>query len=64
MSPQYSEGNMLLALRALQTDPNLKLRSTTRLYKVNYYALGRRHNGIQSRRDWIPKSHKLSNLEE
>ncbi|GKU14587.1 unnamed protein product [Fusarium langsethiae] len=64
MSRQYSEGNMLLALRALQTDPNLKLRPTARLYKVNYYALRRRHNGIQSRRDWIPKSRKLSNLEE
>jgi hypothetical protein len=64
MPRQYSEGNMLLALRALQTDPNSKLRPTARLYKVNYYALRRRHNGIQSRRDWIPKSRKLSNLEE
>jgi hypothetical protein len=64
MSRQYSEGNMLLALRTLQTDANLKLRPTARLYKVNYYALRRRHNGIQSRRDWIPKSRKLSNLEE
>src|SRR6478735_2264315 len=55
---------MLLALRTLQTDPNLKLRPTARLHKVNYYALRRRHNGIQSQRDWIPKSHKLFNLEE
>ncbi|RKK26928.1 hypothetical protein BFJ67_g16389 [Fusarium oxysporum f. sp. cepae] len=41
-----------------------RLRPTARLYKVNYYALRRRHNGIQSQRDWIPKSRKLFNLEE
>jgi hypothetical protein len=64
MPRQYSEGKMLVALRAIPTGPNLKLRPTARLYKVKYYALRRRHNGIQSRRHWIPISRKLSNLEE
>jgi hypothetical protein len=60
----YSEGNILLALQALQNDPKLSLRRAAQIYKVNYYALRRRRNGIQSRRDWIPKSRRLSDLEE
>ena len=64
MPQLYSERQVLLALQALQNNPNLSLRGAARLYQVNYWALRRRHNGIQSRRDWIPKSRKLSDLEE
>ncbi|OBS16256.1 hypothetical protein FPOA_27617 [Fusarium poae] len=63
--PQSSdEARILLALRALQNNPKLSLRRTADIYKVNYWKLRRRHNGIQSRCDWIPKSRKLSHLEE
>ncbi|SCO92528.1 related to transposase [Fusarium oxysporum] len=55
---------MPLALRALQNDPNLGLRPAARLYQVDYYALRRRQKGIQSRRDTIPNSRRLSDLEE
>ncbi|RKK79541.1 hypothetical protein BFJ71_g16207 [Fusarium oxysporum] len=55
---------MLLTLRALQNDPKLGLRPAARLYQVDYYALRRRQKGIQSRRDTIPNSRRLSDLEE
>ncbi|RKK11087.1 hypothetical protein BFJ65_g15079 [Fusarium oxysporum f. sp. cepae] len=55
---------MLLALWALQNDPKLGLRPAARLYQVDYYALRRRQKGIQSRRDTIPNSRRLSDLEE
>jgi hypothetical protein len=59
-----SEGNILLALQGLQHDPKLKIRRAASIYKVCPKKLGRRQKGMQSRRDWIPKSRKLSDLEE
>ncbi|KAJ0151443.1 Uncharacterized protein HZ326_6045 [Fusarium oxysporum f. sp. albedinis] len=64
MPQLYSECQILLALQALRNNPKLGLRGAARLYQVNYWALRRRQNGVQSRRDWIPKSRKLSDLEE
>ncbi|TVY62593.1 High-osmolarity-induced transcription protein 1 [Fusarium oxysporum f. sp. cubense] len=64
MPQSNNEADMLLALRALQNDPKLGLRPATRLYQVDYYALRRRQKGIQSRRDTIPNSRRLSDLEE
>ncbi|KAM5527292.1 transposase [Fusarium oxysporum f. sp. phaseoli] len=64
MPQLYSECQILLALQALRNNPKLGLPGAARLYQVNYWALRRRQNGIQSRRDWIPKSRKLSDLEE
>ncbi|KAJ3542310.1 hypothetical protein NM208_g4167 [Fusarium decemcellulare] len=64
MSQSYSERQILLALQALQNNPKLSLRGTAKLYQVSYWALRRRYNGIQSRCDWIPKSRRLSDLEE
>ncbi|KAJ3454531.1 hypothetical protein MRS44_013131 [Fusarium solani] len=64
MPQSNKEARLLLALQALQSNPKLKLRPTARLYQVDYYALRRRHNGIQSQRDTTPKSRKLSDLEE
>ncbi|RKK76286.1 hypothetical protein BFJ68_g18047 [Fusarium oxysporum] len=58
------EGRILLALQALQNDPELKLRRAAEIYKVGRMMLWRRQKGIQSRRDWIPESRKLSDLEE
>ncbi|PHH54914.1 hypothetical protein CFIMG_007618RA00001 [Ceratocystis fimbriata CBS 114723] len=64
MPQPNNEGNILLALQALQNDRKLSLRQAAKTYEVGYYKLRRRHNGIQSRHDWIPKSRKLSDLEE
>ncbi|KAM5529851.1 transposase [Fusarium oxysporum f. sp. phaseoli] len=64
MSDPNYEARILLALQALQTNPKLSLRCAADIYKVNRITLSRRQNGLQSRRDWIPKSRRLSNLEE
>ncbi|KAK7582935.1 hypothetical protein V3481_012230 [Fusarium oxysporum f. sp. vasinfectum] len=63
--PQPSnEARILLALQALQNNPKLRLRRAATIYKVGYSTLRDRRNGIQSRSDWVPKSRKLSDLEE
>ncbi|KAF6515843.1 hypothetical protein HZS61_004584 [Fusarium oxysporum f. sp. conglutinans] len=63
--PEFnSEGNILLTLQTLQYNPKLKLRRAASIYKACPKKLGRRQEGMQSRRDWIPKSRKLSDLEE
>ncbi|KAL9561247.1 hypothetical protein ACKAV7_014602 [Fusarium commune] len=64
MSDLNIEARILLALRALQNDPKLSLRRATGIYQVRYWTLHRRQKGILSTRDSIPKSRKLSDLEE
>lgn len=64
MSPSSNEARILLALRALQNDPKLKLRRAAEIYNVGRMKLWRRQQGIQSRLDWTPKSRKLTDLEE
>ena len=64
MSQFNSEGNILLALQALQNDPELSLRRAAAIYQVHYWTLYRRQKGILSTRNTIPKSRKLSDLEE
>ncbi|KAI7759588.1 hypothetical protein LZL87_014382 [Fusarium oxysporum] len=63
--PQSSnEARILLALQALQNDPKLSLRRAATIYQVPFETLRRRHHGIQSRSNTIPKSRRLSDLEE
>ena len=64
MSSINSEARMLLALQALQNNPKLSIRRAAEIYSIHYRTLHRRQKGIQSRRDTIPNSRKLSNLEE
>jgi hypothetical protein len=64
MTQSSNEARILLALQALQNNPKLSTRRAATIYEVNYRTLQRRHNGIQSRHNWIPKSRKLSDLEE
>jgi hypothetical protein len=64
MSRSSNEARILLALQALQNNPNLSTRQAATIYEVYYRTLQRRRNGIKSRSDWIPKSRKLSDLEE
>ena len=59
-----NEARILLALQAYKNDPELSLRRAAKLYQVNFTTLLCRHNGVQSRANTIPKSRKLSNLEE
>ncbi|EMT73519.1 hypothetical protein FOC4_g10001484 [Fusarium odoratissimum] len=64
MSQPLNEARILLALQALQNNPKLSLRRAASIYEVRYSILRDRKNGIQSRRDYIPNSRKLSDLEE
>ncbi|KAF4470852.1 hypothetical protein FALBO_2237 [Fusarium albosuccineum] len=64
MSRSSNEARILLALQALQNNPKLSTRHAATMYEVYYRTLQRRRNGIQSRSDFIPKSRKLSDLEE
>ncbi|KAM5529008.1 transposase [Fusarium oxysporum f. sp. phaseoli] len=64
MSDPNIEARILLALRALQNDPKLSLRRAAGIYQVRYWTLHRRQKGILSTHDSIPKSRKLSDLEE
>ncbi|KAJ3453844.1 hypothetical protein MRS44_018476 [Fusarium solani] len=64
MSQPNTEAKTLLALQALQNDPKLSIRRAASIYEVKEQRLRRQQNGIKSRRDWIPKSRRLSDLEE
>ena len=64
MSQSSDEARILLALQALQNDQKLSLRRAANIYEVNLWKLRRRQAGIQSRRDTIQKSRKLTDLEE
>jgi hypothetical protein len=64
MSDPNYKARMLLALQALQNNPNLSVRRAADIYKVDRMTLRRRQNGIKSQCDSIPKSRRLSDLEE
>ena len=64
MSQPSNEAKTLLALQALQNDPKLSIRRAAKIYEIDERRLRRRQNGIQLRRDTIPNSRKLSDLEE
>ena len=64
MPQTNDEARITLALQTYNNDPKLSLRRAAKLYQVNFTTLLCRHNGVQSRANTIPKSRKLSNLEE
>ena len=64
MSQKKNEREILLALKAIQNDPSLSIRAAARLYSVDFSTLARWKRGQGSRRDSIPNSRKLTDLEE
>jgi hypothetical protein len=64
MSQSKKKANLNLALYAYRKDPKLSLRRAAKIYQVKYSTLLDRKNGIESRCDWVPKSRRLSDLEE
>ncbi|KAJ3455087.1 hypothetical protein MRS44_013687 [Fusarium solani] len=64
LSQPNTEAKTLLALQTIQNDPRLSARRAAGIYEVNQHRLRRRQKGIQSRRDWINPSSRLSDLEE
>jgi hypothetical protein len=57
---QNRESQIQLALQALKQDANLTPNRAAALYSVSRKTLTRRLNGTPARRDWTPKSMKLT----
>ncbi|OAQ57491.1 DDE superfamily endonuclease [Pochonia chlamydosporia 170] len=64
MQAVQNERNLMLAIQARQQDRNLSARAAARTYNVSLTTLTRRSKGITSRRDTMPNSRKLTDLEE
>src|SRR5690349_20956038 len=64
MPPTSKEGQIILALQALQKDKNLSERAAAKIYGVDRRTLGRRRAGKPARRDLPANSRKLTDLEE
>jgi hypothetical protein len=64
MSQPNKEANILLALEAYRNNPKLGLQRAAKIYDIGYGTQRRWHNDIPCQRDSIPKSRKLSDLEE
>ncbi|KAL0941325.1 transposase [Colletotrichum truncatum] len=58
------ERRLQIALQAMRNDPKLSARAAGALYTVSHATLSRRLKGIVSRRDSMPNSRNLSDLEE
>jgi hypothetical protein len=64
MSPTLKEGQIVLALQALQNDKNLSVRAAAKIYRVARKTLVRRRASKLTRCDTTPKVKKLTQLEE
>ena len=64
MSDSSKERQLFLAYQAIQQDPKLSVRAAAKIFKVPRSTLGTRLQGTISRRDSMPKSQKLTILEE
>ena len=64
MPKTFNESQLNLALQALHQDQSLSLRQAAKIYNDSRNTLSQRKQGIQSRRDIIPNSQKLTDLEE
>ena len=64
MGLQSDESNIILALQAIEKDPNLTLRAAAKIYSVPHTTLIRRKHGRPARGDCQPNSRKLTDLEE
>ena len=64
MPQKNDENRVILAIQAMQRDPKLRPRAAARIYSVDHRKLGRRLQGVPSRRDISANSRKLTILEE
>ena len=53
-----------MAVQAIKNDPDLSIRATARIYSVPHSTLATCLKGMTSRRDSMPKSRNLTDLEE
>jgi hypothetical protein len=64
MGRSSNEGQLLLAIKAIQNDPSLTIRAAAKIYQTPFTTLQNRLTGIPSRRDITANSRKLTNSEE
>ena len=64
MRGKSDENQIVLAIQAIKDDPMLSLRGAARIYSVDFSTLAHRQRGRTCRRDTIPNSRKLTDLEE
>ena len=64
MPQKNDESRLVLAIQAMQKDPNLRARAAARTYSVDHRKLGRRLLSIPSRHDILANSRKMTELEE
>ena len=64
MESLNKEGQMILAVQAIQKTPELSIRAAAKIYMVDRSTLANRLRGLNARRDIIANSRKLTNLEE
>ena len=60
----WNESDMLLAVKIVQNNPQMHVTQIARIYKVPYTTLCCRVRGRSAKQDTIPKSRKLTQLEE
>lgn len=59
-----AESDILLAIAAIRNNSRLSRRAAAAIYNINFSTLCRRMNGQQSRRDKMPNSRKMNDIEE
>jgi len=64
MGQSCNEGQLLLAIEAIQKDPSLSIRAAAKIYSVSFATLSRRLRGTPARHDISANSRKLTNSEE
>ena len=64
MGSSLNEGQLLLAIQAIQKDPKLSIRKAANIYNVSRVTIAKRLSGIPSRRDISANSRKLTDSEE
>jgi len=64
MASTNPERQIVLALQAIEQDPNLSARKATQIYSCSHAALSRRLKGTQSCEDSIPNSRNPTFSEE
>jgi hypothetical protein len=64
MRQKNDESQLILAIQAIQKDPELRPQVAARIYSVDHRKLGRRLRGMRPRHDILANSRKLTDLEE
>ena len=59
-----AEARVILALEAIKKDEELSIRAAAKIYNVPATTIRHRRDGLIARRDAVPNSKKITQLEE